>query len=413
MSISNPFAAFFHIQKDSSAAASSNLVRISSTDQPQLSKKRPLDSNVTVSNVTSFSRKGSSSSTTATATATTTPTPITTATKKNNNITNSNTQNQKYKKQKIVSSMPRPSKYPSTETKLSQLNLINAYRLTHPASVDAFHAFLVSLPPGQAGNYWALIASLLSVQCRDVVALQVIKNLMKACPNGINDIRLLNAERLLPFVRSCNFCNTKVKNIITCTEQIDTVYFGIVPKDYKSLMKLRGVGPKIAHLMRSVSFGMDETGIVVDTHVHKISKALNWTNNAKNPENSRVQLQLWVPKGEWAQFTVNIVGFGQTILKKNWKEKFLQFSTEQGALEVGQDIVNRLEWSGCKFGGTVNKKELNDIRGNGSSSSSSSSNINSNSNISGSGSVPLTKEWNTQGTVLDLDCPWDTTKNNF
>ena len=48
-----------------------------------------------------------------------------------------------------------------------------------------------------------------------------------------------------------------------------------------------------------------------------------------------------------------------------------------------------------------------------SSDTLDSSNINSNSNISGSGSVPHTKEWNTQGTVLDLDCPWDTTKNNF
>ena len=102
--------------------------------------------------------------------------------------------------------------------------------------------------------------------------------------------------------------------------------------------------------MRSVAFGIDDTGIVVDTHVHKISAALNWTLKAKRPEESRLQLQRWVPKGEWTHFTLSIVGFGQTIKTKNWKEHFLMFSKNQNTLELGEDIVNRLVWSGCKIG---------------------------------------------------------------
>jgi endonuclease-3 len=245
----------------------------------------------------------------------------------------------------------------------------------HPASVDAFHSFLVSLTPGRTGHYWALIAALLSVQCRDKVALQVIKRLMAACPNGIDDISHMNEATLLPLVKSCNFCNTKAKNIITATAQIKTLFHGQVPSSYKSLLKLHGVGPKIAHLMRSVSFGIEETGIVVDTHVHRVAAAMGWTSKAKLPEDSRIQLQRWVPKEEWVHFTLSVVGFGQCTKKKNWRDRFLQFAKEQGeeTLVVGCDIVDRLVTTG---------------------------------KIQTEG---MTEE-NMRGMVLELDCPWNDSK---
>ena len=246
----NPFAAFFLVKKETkgteetkatkvtnSAATANNVVDLVSSPAPLL-KKRPLHDDATTTTATHA------------------------------------------KKLKHM----QPSQHTTMETKRAQLNLINAYRLTHPASVDAFHSFLVSLPPGKQGHYWALIAALLSVQCRDVVALQVVKKVMRACPNGMDDVLSMTAETLLPLVNSCNFCNTKVKNIMTCTEQLQSLFQSQVPVKYKSLLKLRGVGPKIAHLMRSVAFGIDDTGIVVDTHVHKISAALNWTLKAKRPE---------------------------------------------------------------------------------------------------------------------------------
>ena len=290
---------------------------------------------------------------------------------------------------------PRPISNTTTATKLSQLHLINAYRLTHPASVDAFHTFLVSLPSNDLGHYWALIASLLSVQCRDVVALQMIHKLMNACPKGIEDVALLNAEQLLPLIRSCNFCNTKVKNIIATTEQIQTLFHGSVPTSYKQLLKFKGVGPKIANLMCSVSFGK-ETGIVVDTHVHKISAALAWTIKAKHPEDSRMQLERWVPMNEWTHFTLSVVGFGQTVQRKDWKKKFLTFSKEQGAMEIGMDIMHRLMLSGCKIGDSGDGGGVISGVNNGESGSSSSSSSSS--------------TWTMQGTVLPLDCPWDNSK---
>ena len=108
-------------------------------------------------------------------------------------------------------------------------------------------------------------------------------------------------------------------------------YGGRVPQSYKKLLKLRGVGPKIAHLLRSVSFGMDDTGIVVDTHVHRIATMLGWVpgGNTATPETTRVALETWVPRGEWTAFTLSVVWFGQATQRVNFEQDFYRFAKEQ------------------------------------------------------------------------------------
>ena len=61
--------------------------------------------------------------------------------------------------------------------------------------------------------------------------------------------------------------------------------------------------------MRSVTFGTDGTGIVVDTHVHRIARLLLWVDadHCTTPERTRVQLERWVPAGGWADFTTDVV----------------------------------------------------------------------------------------------------------
>mmetsp|Transcript_21073 Transcript_21073/g.61497 ORF Transcript_21073/g.61497 Transcript_21073/m.61497 type:complete len:188 (-) Transcript_21073:212-775(-) len=86
---------------------------------------------------------------------------------------------------------------------------------------------------------------------------------------------------------------------------------GNVPENYGDLIKLSGVGPKIAHLLRSVAFGQEDAGIVVDTHVHRISRQLGWAQNCATPEKTRVQLEQWVPPLLRVEFTLATVGLGQ------------------------------------------------------------------------------------------------------
>ena len=205
----------------------------------------------------------------------------------------------------VKSSPPVTSLIP-VDSRLRQLSLINAYRTVRPATVDDFHAFLVSLPPGPTGNYWALISALLSVQCRDKVALAAARRFMRDHPGGAEEVATLSHDQILRYCKSCNFCQTKAKNILSVTAEITgPSYNGLVPQSYEELLSLRGVGPKIAHLLRSVSFGLDSTGIVVDTHVHRIATTLGWVEGGTSTrEEPRVALEKWVPSGEWTKFTL-------------------------------------------------------------------------------------------------------------
>lgn len=73
-------------------------------------------------------------------------------------------------------------------------------------------------------------------------------------------------------VKHCNFNKTKAKNVKNCAKALCERYNGVVPTQYDQLVALPGVGPKIAHLMRSVAFAKEDAGIVVDTHVHRIAR---------------------------------------------------------------------------------------------------------------------------------------------
>ena len=99
------------------------------------------------------------------------------------------------------------------QERLVELMLITTYRAHTSASVDAFHAFLISLGEGNVahGRFWALVACLLSVQCRDSVALNVTQALMRRSSNGVSDgdggaagVLALSISELEDTVRHCN-----------------------------------------------------------------------------------------------------------------------------------------------------------------------------------------------------------------
>ena len=212
----------------------------------------------------------------------------------------------------------------NAECWLQELELIRHFRSGRRATVDDFHAFLLSLH-GPAARFWALVACLLSVQCRDVVALETVKALMRTCPGGAVEVRDLPKEALESAVRRCNFCVTKADNVRRAA--IAVVAAG-VPCSYEALVELPGVGPKIANLMLSVAFGEadgDGAGIVVDTHVNRVARQLGWASGRGGAEATRHQLERWVPRGTWADFTTAVVGFGQLVQRgAAWRAEFAE-----------------------------------------------------------------------------------------
>jgi endonuclease-3 len=88
-------------------------------------------------------------------------------------------------------------------------------------------------------------------------------------------------------------------------------YDGDIPKTVKELCQLPGVGPKMAHLTMNIAW-KEVSGIGVDTHVHRISNRLGWVKKAtKNPEETRVELESWLPREHWIEVNLLLVGFGQ------------------------------------------------------------------------------------------------------
>lgn len=79
----------------------------------------------------------------------------------------------------------------------------------------------------------------------------------------------------------------------------------------EGLMSLPGVGPKMAYLCLSAAWGRTE-GIGVDVHVHRITNLWGW-HKTKNPEETRLALQAWLPKELWHEINWLMVGFGQTV----------------------------------------------------------------------------------------------------
>jgi endonuclease-3 len=165
------------------------------------------------------------------------------------------------------------------------LRRIRAARAGRTASVDAFHAFLLSLRTEPAPAFQALVASLLSVQCRDVVALAATRTLRAALGGAITPEAVAAAPPgvVEDAVATCNMRNAKARFVRAAAAAVLHRFGGRVPEDIAALETLPGVGPKISRLLASVAFGRTDGGIVVDTHVHRVAGRLGWAGADATP----------------------------------------------------------------------------------------------------------------------------------
>lgn len=253
----------------------------------------------------------------------------------------------------------------SVEQRLAEYRLIASYRDASRASVDDFHRFLIDLGTGgepelgepRHGRFWALVACLLSVQCRDGVALIATRKLLRRCAGqGAAGVVALSDDELDECVHSCNFCNTKAKNVRAAAEHAER-RGGKVPTSYDDLLAIPGVGPKIAHLMRSVAYGAADAGIVVDTHVFRVATRLGWvdaTAALSGAEAVRVQLERWVPLADRVAFSLAVVGFGQHARSgKGWGDAFVEHARcGPGNVEGEDDAARRAESVVARLDGT-------------------------------------------------------------
>jgi endonuclease-3 len=152
-----------------------------------------------------------------------------------------------------------------------------------------------------------LIATILSAQCTDLQVNRVTPVLFDRFPTP-DKLARAHPDEIKSIVFSTGFYNNKAKNIRACAQLILDVHGGIVPTSMTALTRLPGVGRKTANLVRSVSFGMDT--IVVDTHVHRVSRRLGLSDN-NNPAKIEVDLMEIIPKTSWNDLGLQMIYFGR------------------------------------------------------------------------------------------------------
>jgi endonuclease-3 len=158
-----------------------------------------------------------------------------------------------------------------------------------------------------------LVALMLSSQTKDTVTAVAMKTLQDNLEGGFNLAALLTVEpeRLNELIAKVGFHNNKTKYIKATAQILQDRFAGDIPDTIEGLVSLPGVGPKMAYLTMSAAWGRDE-GIGVDVHVHRITNLWGW-HKTRNPEETRAELESWLPKEKWHDINHLLVGFGQTI----------------------------------------------------------------------------------------------------
>lgn len=184
------------------------------------------------------------------------------------------------------------------EDKARAGNIRKRLRLTYPEVTTQLH---------YRTSFELLVATILSAQCTDRQVNGVTRALFKKF-NTPKDFAKIPLESLEQLVRPTGFFRNKAKNIKACAQVLVGKYHGKVPETLEELVLLPGVGRKTANLVLGAAFGIP--GIVVDTHVARISKRLGFTES-KDPAKIERDLMKIIPKKTWSDFSLHLVYFGR------------------------------------------------------------------------------------------------------
>jgi endonuclease III len=155
-----------------------------------------------------------------------------------------------------------------------------------------------------------LIATILSAQCTDVRVNQVTRTLFQKYRKP-EDFAYANPRDLEAEIRTCGFFRSKTKSIQGASKKIVEEFSGQVPRTMEQLLTLPGVARKTANVVLGTAFGIP-SGIVVDTHVQRLSRRLDLTRNT-DPKKIEQDLMPIIPKDKWIIFAHQLIWHGRRI----------------------------------------------------------------------------------------------------
>jgi endonuclease-3 len=185
-----------------------------------------------------------------------------------------------------------------------------------PARVTAILDGLAAMYPKAIcalthSNAWELlVATILSAQCTDVRVNMVTPIIFKKYPTPA-DFARIEPEQLEPDIRSTGFFRNKAKSVVGAARKIVAEFGGQVPADMEQLLTVPGAARKTANVVLGSWFRKAE-GVVVDTHVHRISRRLELTRN-DDPKSIERDLMQVLPRDQWIDFSHRIIWHGRAL----------------------------------------------------------------------------------------------------
>ena len=160
-------------------------------------------------------------------------------------------------------------------------------------------------------NAWELlVATILSAQSTDVNVNRVTPVLFRKYPT-VQDFAALEPEQLEPDVRSTGFFRNKSKSVVGAAKKIVRDFGGQVPDEIETLLTLPGVARKTANVVLGTWF-KKAIGVVVDTHVHRISRRWELTQN-DDPVKIEQDLMKEIPQERWILYSHQVIHHGRNL----------------------------------------------------------------------------------------------------
>jgi endonuclease-3 len=205
------------------------------------------------------------------------------------------------RKLKCISMAKARSIQPRDDKSQRVQQIIKSLQTTYPVALCALN---------HETPFQLLVATILSAQCTDERVNMVTPALFKKYPTTKSLAEAVQ-EELEEVIRSTGFFRNKAKNLIGMSQAVMEHHGGELPKTLEELVMLPGVGRKTANVLLGTAYGIP-SGVVVDTHVGRISKLLGLTKNAGAEQIER-DLMALVPQDEWINFSHRLIHHGRQI----------------------------------------------------------------------------------------------------
>lgn len=224
----------------------------------------------------------------------------------------------------------------TVDRRLSLLRELLRARERMETPIDQFgtQACVFETAGASTRRFQLLVAALLSSQTRDEITFAAMQRLHKhsndtcttlagAKEQGLTIASVLDTSEtaLSELLKPVGFYRRKAHQVKRVAGTLRAQFDEDVPRSLDELEALPGIGPKIARVILLLAWGRVD-GVIVDTHVHRLAQRFGWTTDQQRgageaktttPEDTRRELEAWLPREYWGGLSLAVVGFGQTV----------------------------------------------------------------------------------------------------